>query len=126
MNKTFTLVGAIFICFGILTGAFGAHGLRDALTLEELDSFEVGVRYQMYHGIAMLILGLNAKKITLNSFILWGFTLGTILFSLSIYFLSTDRAIGIDLTFLGPMTPIGGAVLIITWIYIINQIARSN
>lgn len=126
MNKTYVILGAILICFGIVLGAFGAHGLKDILMLDELSSFAVGVRYQMYHGIIMLILGLNTKQISLNSYYLFGFTLGTTLFSFSIYALCMDRVMGINLSFLGPITPIGGGILISTWIYLIIQIAKTK
>lgn len=126
MNKTYAILGAILICLGIVLGAFGAHSLKDILTLDELSSFEVGVRYQLYHGIIMLILGLNAKQIPLNSYYLFGFTIGIILFSFSIYALCTDRAMSIDLSIIGPITPIGGGILILTWIYLIINIARSK
>ena len=126
MDKTYTILGAIFICVSIILGAFGTHGLKNILTLSEMGSFEVGVRYQIYHGIVLLILGLNAKRISLNSFIIGGFSIGIFLFSGSIYLLSMDRAIGIDCSFLEPVTPIGGGTLITTWIFLIIQIARSN
>ena len=126
MNKTYSLLGAILICFGIVIGAFGAHGLKEILNISELASFEVGVRYQIYHGFAMMILGLNAKKIALNSYCMWGFSIGTILFSFSVYLLSTDRALGVDLSFIGPITPIGGLILIVSWCYLIVQIAKSE
>ena len=126
MNKTYVILGAILICFGIVLGAFGAHGLKDILMLDELSSFAVGVRYQMYHGIIMLILGLNTKQISLNSYYLFGFTLGTTLFSFSIYALCMDRVMGINLSFLGPITPIGGGILISTWIYLIIQIVKTK
>ena len=126
MNKTYVILGAILICFGIVLGAFGAHGLKDILMLDELSSFAVGVRYQMYHGIIMLILGLNTKQISLNAYYLFGFTLGTTLFSFSIYALCMDRVMGINLSFLGPITPIGGGILISTWIYLIIQIAKTK
>ena len=126
MDKTYTILGAIFICVSIILGAFGTHVLKNILTLSEMGSFEVGVRYQIYHGIVLLILGLNAKKISLKSFIIGGFSTGIILFSGSIYLLSIDRAIGVDCSFLGPVTPFGGGTLITTWIFLIIQIARSN
>lgn len=126
MNKTYSLLGAIAICFGIVIGAFGAHGLKESLNISELASFEVGVRYQIYHGLAMLILGINAKKVGLNSYCIWGFSIGTILFSFSIYLLSADRALGVDLSFIGPITPIGGGTLILSWFYLIVQIAKSK
>tara|TARA_B100001287_G_scaffold274204_1_gene279069 strand:+ start:25513 stop:25902 length:390 start_codon:yes stop_codon:yes gene_type:complete len=126
MDKTYTILGAIFICASIAFGAFGAHGLKNILTLAEMDSFEVGVRYQIYHGIALFVLGLNAGKVSLQSFIIIGFTIGVTLFSGSIYLLSVDRALGLDCSFLGPITPIGGLTLITTWILLIIQIARSK
>lgn len=126
MNKTYAILGAILICLGIVLGAFGAHGLKDILTLDEISSFEVGVRYQLYHGIIMLMLGLNGKQIPLNSYYLFGFIIGTILFSFSIYALCADRAMNIDLSIIGPITPIGGGILILTWIYLIINIARSK
>tara|TARA_B100000768_G_scaffold114360_1_gene105868 strand:+ start:499 stop:876 length:378 start_codon:yes stop_codon:yes gene_type:complete len=125
MDKMYAILGSIFICLGIILGAFGAHSLKGILTFDELNSFEVGVRYQVYHGIALFILGLNAKKIALNSYCFSGFLAGTILFSFSIYFLSVDRAMGINLSFLGPITPIGGGILISTWIYLIIRISKS-
>ena len=126
MDKMYAILGAIFICLAIILGAFGAHGLKGIFTIDELSSFEVGVRYQMYHGIIMLILGLNAKQISLSLYCLLGFTLGTVLFSCSIYALCADRSLGIDLSFLGPVTPIGGGVLILTWIYLIIQIVKAK
>ena len=126
MNKTYSLLGAIAICSGIVIGAFGAHGLKEILNISELASFEVGVRYQIYHGLTMLILGINTKKIGLNSYCIWGFSIGTILFSFSIYLLSADRALGVDLSFIGPITPIGGGILILSWFYLIVQIAKSK
>ena len=126
MNKTYSLLGAITICSGIVIGAFGVHGLKESLNISELASFEVGVRYQIYHGLTMLILGINTKKVGLNSYCMWGFSIGTILFSFSIYLLSVDRALSVDLSFIGPITPIGGGVLIISWFYLIVQIAKSK
>jgi uncharacterized membrane protein YgdD (TMEM256/DUF423 family) len=119
-------LGAVFICLGITLGAFGAHSLKGILTYDELNSFEVGVRYQIYHGIALLVLGLNSKKIALNSFCFSAFMSGTILFSFSIYFLSADRAMGLDLSFLGPITPIGGGILISAWFYLIIRLSKSE
>jgi len=126
MNKTYIATGATFICLGIVLGAFGAHSLKVILNPGELLSFEVGVRYQMYQGLALLALGLNNNEGLKNKFQYRGFTLGTLLFSGSIYFLAIDRVLGIKLSWLGPITPIGGAILIVTWIYFIYRVLKRK
>lgn len=124
MNKAYTVTGAVFICLGILLGAFGAHSLKAILTPHELLSFEVGVRYQMYQGLALLALGLNQQTILKNKWPYGAFTIGIILFSGSIYALSIDRVFSLNLSFLGPITPIGGTILIATWIYFIFRVLK--
>lgn len=116
--------GAIFGMLSVLFGAFGAHALKNILSNEQLKSFEVGVRYQMYHAIVLLILGLNFENITQP--IYWCFTLGIILFSFSIYGLVLSDAKGKKLSFLGPITPIGGLLLMSGWLLtLINSFKKK-
>lgn len=127
MNRTSVITGIVFIAIAIILGAFGAHALKEKLEPEQLSSFEVGVKYQMYHGLALLAIGLAASQIKFslklfNRMII----VGTIAFSLSIYFLALKDVIGIKLSFLGPITPLGGSVLIIAWIILLVQIIRSK
>lgn len=127
MNRISVITGIIFIVIAIILGAFGAHALKEKLDVAQLTSFEVGVRYQMYHGLALLALGLGARQIPFslkffNSMIICG----TIAFSLSIYFLSIQNIIGVKLSFLGPITPIGGSILIIGWIILLVKFIRSK
>jgi uncharacterized membrane protein YgdD (TMEM256/DUF423 family) len=125
MNKKVILIAVCFIVIAIILGAFGAHGLKEHVTSEKLASFETGIKYQMYHGLALLIFGLNAEKITFSLRIITGFiTLGTLLFSVSIYFLTIQEILGLSLKFLGPITPIGGALLIIGWVIFLVKIIR--
>ncbi|WP_417860078.1 DUF423 domain-containing protein [Winogradskyella sediminis] len=105
--------GAIFGMLAVIFGAFGAHALKKILTTEQLHSFEVGVRYQMYHAIVLLALGLSATNVTTATY--WCFTIGIILFSFSIYGLVLSDAKGKKLRFLGPVTPIGGLLLVVGW-----------
>ena len=126
MNKTYIITGATFIFLGIVLGAFGAHSLKTILNPSELLSFEVGVRYQMYQGLALLAIGLNNNVELKNKLQYRGFTLGTLLFSGSIYFLAIDRVLGMKLSWFGPITPIGGAILIVTWIYFIYRIIKRK
>lgn len=116
MNRTSLISGIILILIAIILGAFGAHALKDKLTVEQLGSFEVGVRYQMYHGLALLILGFGATQLKfslkgVNALII----AGVIAFCASIYFLAMQDMLGMKLKFLGPITPIGGTLLIIAW-----------
>jgi len=109
--------GALFGMLSVIFGAFGAHALKKILSKDQLHSFEVGVKYQMYHAIVLLVLGFNFEKIT--SIIYWCFTLGIIIFSFSIYGLVLSDFKGKKMRFLGPITPIGGLLLIIGWLLLI-------
>lgn len=108
--------GALFGMLAVIFGAFGAHALKKILTTDQLHSFEVGVRYQMYHAIVLLVLGLSATNITTATY--WCFTIGIILFSFSIYGLVLSDAKGKKLKFLGPVTPLGGLLLVLGWFLI--------
>lgn len=112
MQKSIILKGLVLILISIILGAFAAHYLETKLALKELNSFQVGVRYQTYGGILLLLLAnnkvLSQFKKSINLFFI-----GNILFSLSIYYLSlTDKTV-ID-KFVGPITPIGGFLMIVS------------
>ena len=109
---TATLLGLV----GVVLGAFAAHGLRSVLTDSALESFQTGVRYQMYHAFFLFVIGLNSHLSSVQKKYILGLTLaGIILFSLSIYLLATNAMTSIDFAFLGPVTPIGGLFLISAW-----------
>lgn len=109
---TATLLGLV----GVVLGAFAAHGLRSVLTDSALESFQTGVRYQMYHAFFLFVIGLNSHLSSAQKKYILGLTLaGIILFSLSIYLLATNAITSIDFTFLGPVTPFGGLLLISAW-----------
>ena len=108
--------GALFGMLAVIFGAFGAHALKKILSTEQLHSFEVGVKYQMYHAIVLLALGLSATNVASATY--WCFTIGIILFSFSIYGLILSDAKGKKLRFLGPVTPIGGLLLVIGWLLV--------
>lgn len=121
------LTAATLILLAIVLGAFGAHALKEIISAEKLISFETGVRYQMYTGIALLVIGLNADRIAGSIRVFFGLQLiGILLFSLSIYLLALQEVIGVSLRFLGPVTPIGGMLLISSWIVIIMQLVKSK
>ena len=108
----FMLIGAVAALIGVGFGAFGAHALRGRTSPEMLAVFETGVRYQMYHALAILVIALALARLdgALIRSAGWLFTAGMILFSGSLY--------GIVLTgttALGAITPIGGVLLLAAW-----------
>ncbi|WP_420603253.1 DUF423 domain-containing protein [Flagellimonas sp.] len=109
-------VGGLYGLLAVVFGAFGAHALKKKLTPDQLQSFETGVRYQMYHAIVLLVLGYNfGFEQPLERYIVNCFIFGTLLFSFSIYGLCLSAAKGKKLRFLGPVTPLGGLLLVIGW-----------
>lgn len=126
MNKRIVLTGILLILITIILGAFGAHGLKQYISTEKIASFEVGVRYQMYIGLALLIVGLSADKFkSLKTFFLLE-VIGISLFSGSIYLLSIQEILGTDLSFLGPITPLGGLSIIIGWFLLFLQLVKKD
>ena len=113
MNRTFLLIGAVFGFLGVTFGAFGAHALKDRLSPDMLSVFETGVRYQMYHAIAILLVASaighfgNARLLSAAG---WLFTAGVVLFSGSLYALALS-----DVRILGAVTPIGGLLFLVGW-----------
>lgn len=123
-SKLATLTGAIFMLLGVILGAIGAHALEKAgLDADSLNSYETAVRYQIYHGLALLILA-QSKYLNTGSFRF--LLVGTLLFSISIYILALDELLGVNASFLGPVTPIGGAFLILGWGLLIINIVREK
>jgi uncharacterized membrane protein YgdD (TMEM256/DUF423 family) len=122
--------GLSFACLGVVIGAFAAHGLKPLLSLKEINNFETGVKYQFYHAFALIILGILGAIIPLTErlFKVAGFLffIGVILFSGSLYLLSTQSILKISIPFLGPITPIGGVLLILGWALSIFGVLKSR
>lgn len=125
MNKNIMALGAAFALTAVILGSFGAHALKELLSSNQLTSFETGVRYQMYHGIVLLFIGISFDKIHKTALISKLFTSGTILFCFSIYLLNMQELIGTSLSFLGPFTPIGGALLIAGWFRLLLSLLKK-
>ena len=122
------LVTAVFIgLLAIILGAFGAHALKKTLSVEQLQSFEVGVRYQMYHALFLLFIGTFAFLDEKERMIIFCLTIsGVLLFSGSIYLLATNGITNMKTKFLGPITPIGGFLLISAWSYLFYAILSKK
>ena len=107
-------IGALYGLLAVIFGAFGAHALKKSFTEDQLKSFETGVKHQMYHAILLVVLGFNFGFTTpLETYIAYCFILGTFLFSFSIYGLCLSASKGKKIKFLGPITRIGGLLLVI-------------
>jgi len=127
MERIITATAVVIGMTAIILGAFGAHALKKHLTVEELVTFETGVKYQMYHALFLLFLGLtglvNEKgKKTVFRLVIFGI----ILFSGSIYLLATKTISGIDFKPLGILTPIGGTLLILGWAILLWHILKDK
>jgi uncharacterized membrane protein YgdD (TMEM256/DUF423 family) len=121
----FIKIAIYFAVTAVTLGALGAHALKNILSDSQLHSFETGVRYQLFHAITLLILALNTEKFNhhLNKSLKL-MTAGICFFSFSIYLLSIQDAIGVSLSFLGPITPIGGLLLICAWLILLFSIKK--
>jgi|AP86_3_1055499.scaffolds.fasta_scaffold03153_2 uncharacterized membrane protein YgdD (TMEM256/DUF423 family) len=122
-NRNLIIWGSSLAVLGVVLGAFAAHILDKQLSEDELMSFQTGVRYQIYHALAILIsavLPLKNIRICTKLFV-WG----TLLFSGSIYLLTLDQIMGVNFSGLGWITPIGGLVLIAGWLQLIRTAYRS-
>src|SRR5436190_2445465 len=116
MDKTFLLIGAVAGFLAVALGAFGAHALRARLSPDMLAVFETGVRYQMYHAIAIVLVGLIAAR--LDGWLIrsagWSFAAGIVLFSGSLYVLATS-----GITVFGAITPLGGLAFLAGWTFLV-------
>lgn len=112
-------LGLAILFLAIALGAFGAHGIKNLVGPDQVASYNTGVRYQFYHGFAILITVWLAEKwisTKVATRAVWCFLIGIILFSGSIYLLSLREVFGIEhWKFLGPLTPIGGVLFLAAW-----------
>lgn len=116
MEKKILLTALCFGFVSIVLGAFGAHALKKVMNPDQLSSFEVGVRYMMYHALFLLFVSTTSFLLPEQKNVVYNLALaGTIFFSVSIFLLSTSGVTGINFKFLGPITPIGGLLLIASW-----------
>ena len=117
MRKPFIRIGSLMAMIAIILGAFGSHGLEGVLEPERLEIYQIGVRYQFYHSLAILAVGLlfYFGKKNLLQYAGWLFFGGILLFCGSLYLLSLQDIIAVPVAVLGPTTPLGGALFIAGW-----------
>ncbi|KFZ30518.1 membrane protein [Pseudidiomarina salinarum] len=121
--KLFAMLGALNMAMGVILGAFAAHTLKQQLSADMLAVFQVGVQYQIYHALGLLLVSLlllyfpNARGLRTGGWILLA---GIILFSGSLYLLSLT-----GISWFGPVTPVGGAAFIIGWLWIAYAVIKA-
>ncbi len=123
MERMFVILGALSAFLAVAAGAFGAHALRSRLDAGLLATFEIGVRYQMYHALGLFLAAWAAKQWpgTLTTASGWLFVSGTLVFSGSLYLLSLTGT-----RWLGAITPLGGLAFLSGWICIAAAALRSG
>ncbi|MBU2939041.1 DUF423 domain-containing protein [Lacinutrix sp. C3R15] len=127
MDKKLLITGSVFGIIAIMLGAFAAHGLKSLISEASLQSFETGVRYQMYHAILLLILGTMGKKtIQYKKTIYILIVVGVLFFSGSIYGLSTNVLSSVNFTKIALITPLGGLLLIAAWLFLLVSFFKIN
>lgn len=120
MSRRFLIAGAFFGLLAVILGAFASHGLKDAISVNSLNSFETGVRFQIYHAFLLLILGVYTKLESIRAnWIFYLLCFGILLFSGSIYLLSTNQFTSFDFTRIALVTPLGGSLLILAWLILL-------
>lgn len=120
MHRRFYIAGFLFGLLGVILGAFATHGLKPLISAEAMQSLETGIEYQMYHAFLLLVLGnvgfMSQKR---ASWIFYLIITGILLFSGSIYLLSTNSLTNFNFSVIGWVTPIGGSLLILCWIILV-------
>lgn len=116
MEKKIQITALLFGIVAIILGAFGAHALKKIFSIEQVTSFETGVRYLIYHAFFLFFLAHDKTLIIKQKTIIYYLNLiGVLFFSGSIFLLTSANSLGLELKFLGPITPIGGFLLILSW-----------
>ncbi|MBB6272232.1 uncharacterized membrane protein YgdD (TMEM256/DUF423 family) [Pedobacter cryoconitis] len=120
MNRRIILTASFFGALAVILGAFGAHGLKSVLSADQLTIWAKGVEYQFYHTFALLFLSTFARfRNKLVDLAYYCFTVGILFFSGSLYLLATREVLQLSwINIVGPITPLGGLLLVTGWIFL--------
>lgn len=128
MQKIYLVIGILLAGLAVGLGAFGAHGLKKVVSAEDVATYQTGVQYQMYHALALILVGILSDKIY-NGYLTYAgvlFTAGIILFSGSLYLIVSFHAMNkLIPKMVGILTPIGGAMFILAWICMLVGILKK-
>ena len=128
MNKKIFILASVLGLLSVIIGAFAAHGLKPLISTEAMQSFETGVRYQMYHALLLFFVGNTGLiSVKFKKIIFYLILIGVLFFSGSIFSLATNTLTGFNFKTIGFITPIGGLLLIIAWVMLlINFVKFKN
>ena len=127
MKRRIVLTGAFIGMLAIILGAFGAHLLKKYLSVDQLNTFEVGVRYQMYHALFLLFLSTQKDIAEKTLKAIYNLVVGgVLLFSGSIYLLATKDYTLFESEIIVFATPLGGFLLIIAWALLFFTILKRK
>ena len=130
MHRTFLVAGIIFAGTAVAAGAFGAHGLQRITTDGRIiEAFKTAVQYQFWHAIALVLTAIlfERNRASLLKWAGWSFIGGVTLFSGSLYLLTFLRINNNTLaTVVGPVTPLGGLLMILGWIFVLIAVMRKT
>lgn len=133
-----SILAPLFALIAIVLGAFGAHALKANLEPSQFSTYEMGVRYQFYHAVALFVVWFLAqnnqsmndqgrRSYKLLSLAAWCFTFGILIFCGSLYLLACRDLLGIaHWTWLGPLTPLGGLLFMGGWIFVLSSQVKNN
>jgi uncharacterized membrane protein YgdD (TMEM256/DUF423 family) len=128
MQKIFLIIGTVLAGLAVALGAFGAHGLKKVVSPENVAIYQTGVQYQMYHALALVLVGILSERI-LNSYLSYAgvlFVAGIILFSGSLYLIVSLYAMNKTVpSAVGILTPIGGLFFILGWICLLVSLLKK-
>ena len=128
MHKLYLGLGAFLAGLGVVLGAFGAHGLKQLVGPETVNTYQTGVQYQMYHAFALMLVGILYERLPSNLMNWSGilFLTGIVLFSGSLYLLASLKAMNkVGVSGIGIITPIGGVFFVVAWLLLVIAIIRK-
>lgn len=127
MDRKIFLLACVIGALGVVLGAFAAHGLKPLLSISAFESFNTGIRYQMYHSFLLFFIGLSTDIKPNQKSILFKLILtGVLLFSGSIYFLATNDLTPLNFKVIGFITPVGGLILIASWLLLFTYFFKKK
>ena len=127
MERKIVLLASFIGGLGVVLGAFAAHGLKPLLSVSALESFNTGIRYQMYHAFLLFFLAVTTHITSKQKSILYTLILiGVLVFSGSIYVLATNDLTSFNFKVIGFITPIGGLFLIASWVLLFVYFFRKK
>ena len=123
MAKFYLALGCINAMLVVIIGAFGAHGLKVRLSVENMAVFQTAVQYHFYHAVGLILIGLIALQMPISPYLRWSawlMLMGIVLFSGSLYALSIT-----NIRWLGMITPFGGMAFTLAWLMLAIGIMKS-